>query len=311
MTDKIENKTVADDCNFLLSTMDAKVWADEFHKRNSASDHGTMLSWFACAIMTGFDEANRRTARAAAPAKNVDAALMRHIVEHRDSGMSMHEYTRQAKAHIDSLLAAQVADAPADDCRKYCQREADEAAQAARTAAIELWNGTGAQLQKADDTLRSLSSYVGQGFCADTENLDYDEMEARIKAGIDAICKVEAARTASAAPEVPEGMVLVPIEPTHEIRIALNEMAINVAAYTRYDNDLEARLNEGYRNVLAASPQPEVAHDQGARDEGVPECWVCNGVGVEFDDFNRQTPCSNDNCSALRSQPEQPKGPAQ
>lgn len=50
----------AKDSNFLLSTMDAKVWADEFVKFNSASDHGTMLGWFANAIMTGFDEATRR-----------------------------------------------------------------------------------------------------------------------------------------------------------------------------------------------------------------------------------------------------------
>lgn len=34
-------------------TMDAKIWADEFCKRNSASDHGTMLGWFANAIMVG------------------------------------------------------------------------------------------------------------------------------------------------------------------------------------------------------------------------------------------------------------------
>lgn len=38
-------------------TMDAKIWADEFCKRNSASDHGTMLGWFANAIMIGYDTA--------------------------------------------------------------------------------------------------------------------------------------------------------------------------------------------------------------------------------------------------------------
>jgi len=41
-------------------TMDAKIWADEFCKRNTASDHGTMLGWFANAIMIGYDTAERR-----------------------------------------------------------------------------------------------------------------------------------------------------------------------------------------------------------------------------------------------------------
>lgn len=40
-------------------TRDAKIWADEFCKRNSASDHGTMLGWFANAIMVGRDGINK------------------------------------------------------------------------------------------------------------------------------------------------------------------------------------------------------------------------------------------------------------
>ena len=31
-------------------TTDAKLWADEFCKRNRAADHSTMLGWFANAI---------------------------------------------------------------------------------------------------------------------------------------------------------------------------------------------------------------------------------------------------------------------
>lgn len=62
--------TTKPDINHLLSTMDAKMWADEFVKLNTASDHGTMLTWFACAIMTGFDEAHRR--RDAADAERGD-----------------------------------------------------------------------------------------------------------------------------------------------------------------------------------------------------------------------------------------------
>ncbi|MFZ3286589.1 MAG: hypothetical protein WA191_07035 [Telluria sp.] len=66
-----------------------------------------------------------------------------------------------------------------------------------KDAAIALWNETGDRLQKADDTLRNLSSYVGQGGCWDTENLDYDEMASRIKEGIDAITNVEKERATS------------------------------------------------------------------------------------------------------------------
>ena len=49
----------------LLSTMDAKVWADEFMETKARLgekefDHAMMLAWFANAIMAGFDEATRR-----------------------------------------------------------------------------------------------------------------------------------------------------------------------------------------------------------------------------------------------------------
>lgn len=40
-------------------TMDANAWATEFCKLNRASDHGTMLGWFANAIMAGHDTALR------------------------------------------------------------------------------------------------------------------------------------------------------------------------------------------------------------------------------------------------------------
>jgi len=53
----------------LLGTMDAKVWTDEFMATkarlgNKEFDHAMMLSWFANAIMAGFDEANRCAQRA-------------------------------------------------------------------------------------------------------------------------------------------------------------------------------------------------------------------------------------------------------
>jgi len=51
--------------NDLLSTFEAKVWAERFVQRVTenpaiATDEGTMLAWFAGAIMTGWDEHARR-----------------------------------------------------------------------------------------------------------------------------------------------------------------------------------------------------------------------------------------------------------
>jgi hypothetical protein len=42
-----------------LQTTDAKLWADEFCKRNSAADHGTMIGWFANAIEAAQNAARR------------------------------------------------------------------------------------------------------------------------------------------------------------------------------------------------------------------------------------------------------------
>lgn len=55
----------------LTQTMDARVWAREFERtfgHLDTPDEGTMLGWFANAIMTGYDEANQRSqARASQP----------------------------------------------------------------------------------------------------------------------------------------------------------------------------------------------------------------------------------------------------
>ena len=65
----------ATNMNHLLSNVDAQVWAKEFCSINKASDEGTMLSWFACAIMTGMDEANRRRDAEEAKLQNVIKSL--------------------------------------------------------------------------------------------------------------------------------------------------------------------------------------------------------------------------------------------
>lgn len=49
----------------LVGEFDARVWASEFvrivkENPNIALDEGTMIGWFANAIMAGYDHANRR-----------------------------------------------------------------------------------------------------------------------------------------------------------------------------------------------------------------------------------------------------------
>ena len=50
----------------LLSSTDAMVWAEEFHKVYPECDQGTMIGWFANAMMTMHDEGRMRAARAIA-----------------------------------------------------------------------------------------------------------------------------------------------------------------------------------------------------------------------------------------------------
>jgi hypothetical protein len=50
------------DPNWLLSTMDGKVWADEFCKVTGFADADWALTWFCNAIMVGWDHANRKNA---------------------------------------------------------------------------------------------------------------------------------------------------------------------------------------------------------------------------------------------------------
>ena len=45
--------------NELSQTMDAAIWAEEF-VRLHGGDEGLMLSWFANAIMCGYDHAKRQ-----------------------------------------------------------------------------------------------------------------------------------------------------------------------------------------------------------------------------------------------------------
>jgi hypothetical protein len=73
----------------------------------------------------------------------------------------------------------------------------------AKEAAIRMWNQCGEQILQADNVLRSISSYLGQGGMWDTENLDYDEVEKRIKEGIDVIVEVERKRATASQESAP------------------------------------------------------------------------------------------------------------
>lgn len=65
--------------SFTNST-DAQVWAEKFIKRvqndpTLALDEGTMIGWFANAIMAGYDEARRKYEMT-----NAHEATMRHVL---------------------------------------------------------------------------------------------------------------------------------------------------------------------------------------------------------------------------------------
>lgn len=69
MSDKLKTDEKCGESNFLLQTMDAEIWTNEWLrivKENPSipTDKGTMLGWFANAIMTGWDEAHRRIVEA-------------------------------------------------------------------------------------------------------------------------------------------------------------------------------------------------------------------------------------------------------
>lgn len=57
-----------------LPSFDARDWAEAFCRLNSQMDEGTMVAWFANALMRGFDERADR-AEAAAEIERLRAAL--------------------------------------------------------------------------------------------------------------------------------------------------------------------------------------------------------------------------------------------
>lgn len=98
-----------------LTTIDAKLWADEFMKVNARLgepkfDHAMMLGWFANAIMQGYDEGQRR---AKADAQATMEALQRErdeaiedrymlIPESGDTPVTWEEAYNDAQAALDA-----------------------------------------------------------------------------------------------------------------------------------------------------------------------------------------------------------------
>ena len=85
-------------------TLDAKIWADEFCKRYSASDHGTMIAWFANAIMRGYDSRHVQSHAqdgevVAAVDSQSDAAIIKWISDYRPKVGDM-IYARHVPAKV-------------------------------------------------------------------------------------------------------------------------------------------------------------------------------------------------------------------
>lgn len=110
------------DMNCLLSEMDAQVWAKEFCSINKASDESAMLSWFSCAIMTGYDEANRRRDKDVSKGQNVIKSL---TGQNEAKQKKINDLVRQVRTQADTLRRHEQAN---DEHRKQVQSLRDQIA---------------------------------------------------------------------------------------------------------------------------------------------------------------------------------------
>jgi len=89
----MDNKLDKTDPNWLLQTMDAQEWAKEFIRiAPDATDEGSMIGWFANAIMTGYDAGARKEREAAsAPAPQAAQPVIgpTYYVRHPDDTYSV------------------------------------------------------------------------------------------------------------------------------------------------------------------------------------------------------------------------------
>ena len=125
----------------------------------------------------------------------------------------------------------------------------------------------------ADDVLRSLSSWLGQGLMAGTELLDYTEAEARIREGVDTIIKVEASRVVGTAP-LPDAVRLTAARlrsaihdsAIHEDAASLLELLYNRAKNAIDEMEIYKEENENLRKLkdVPASPIGQHGNSYGA-----------------------------------------------
>jgi hypothetical protein len=99
----------------------AKDWADAFCARNPTMDHGTMLGWFANAIMRGYDEAERRASQGepGVPAERKLAEVMKDRDEARRDVQQLMAAARQTEDKLDRMkgMARRHAEEGCDECR--------------------------------------------------------------------------------------------------------------------------------------------------------------------------------------------------
>ena len=88
-----------------LTTMDAKLWADEFMATKARLgdkefDHAMMLAWFANAIMVGYDEGQRRKD---ADAQATIAALEQRVKELKQWVQDQSTANLETMRHMDEM----------------------------------------------------------------------------------------------------------------------------------------------------------------------------------------------------------------
>jgi hypothetical protein len=135
----------------LLSTMDAKVWADEFMETKARLgekefDHAMMLAWFANAIMAGFDEATRRQQATIADLQGQvkEAQECLSLCEHelgavRIDRAILQQRVAQLEGERDALKRDQFA---AHACAKTFEQMSDEASLKRLLATIQADHAT-------------------------------------------------------------------------------------------------------------------------------------------------------------------------
>lgn len=105
------NNPSRDDPTWPLPSFDAKDWAEAFCKIHPGHDEGMMLSWFANALMRGYDEHARRAADAARAVGDEEAVEIMAKAIDQDQTYQSCNTTAELTAHwcrvgVSALRAA-------------------------------------------------------------------------------------------------------------------------------------------------------------------------------------------------------------